>query len=61
MTVAFLITAGWSSQVARRAQLSEWAARSGNGRVIPVKFGEAFTGNTEPSPEVLQYETEGKV
>jgi len=30
--------------------LSEWAARFGNGRVIPVKVGEAFAGNTEPSP-----------
>ena len=30
--------------------LSAWAARHGNGRVIPVKVGEAFTGNTEPSP-----------
>ena len=30
--------------------LSNWAARHGNGRVTPVKVGEAFTGNTEPSP-----------
>ena len=30
--------------------LSAWAARFGNGRVTPVKVGEAFTGNTEPSP-----------
>ena len=30
--------------------LSSWAARIGNGRVIPVKVGETFTGNTEPSP-----------
>jgi len=30
--------------------LSGWAARFGNGRVTPVKVGEAFTGNTEPSP-----------
>ena len=30
--------------------LSSWAARHGNGRVTPVKVGEALTGNTEPSP-----------
>ncbi len=30
--------------------LSGWAARFGNGRVTPVKVGEAFAGNTEPSP-----------
>jgi len=29
--------------------LSGWAARCGNARVTPVKFGEALTGNTEPS------------
>jgi len=30
--------------------LSAWAARCGNGRATPVKVGEAFTGDTEPSP-----------
>jgi len=29
--------------------LSGWAARHGNGRVNPVKVGEAVSGNTEPS------------
>jgi hypothetical protein len=34
--------------------LSCWAARHGNGRVNPVKVGEAATGNTEPSsPELI--------
>ena len=33
--------------------LSAWAARHGNGRVNPVKVGEAFTGNTEPSPSTI--------
>jgi hypothetical protein len=29
--------------------LSCWATHAGNGWVTPVKFGEALTGNTEPS------------
>jgi hypothetical protein len=33
--------------------LSERAAQSETIEVIPAKFGEAFTGNTEPSLEVL--------
>jgi len=41
--------------------LSAWAARAGNGRVTPVKFGGAFTGNTEPSSNASQLEALGKV
>ena len=38
--------------------LSNWAARNGNGRVTPVKFGEAFTGNTEPSSLLMDISAE---
>ncbi len=39
--------------------LSKWAAQSETIEAIPVKFGEAFTGNTEPKP--VLYKSIGKV
>ena len=33
--------------------LSKWAAHSVTNGAIPVKFGEALTGDTEPSPPVM--------
>ena len=43
--------------------LFAWAARRGNGRAIPVKVGEAFTGDTEPSLDGLAWQGQctGKV